>query len=52
MKELKISLLKAQTVNQLVALIIENTHEEIMQVYQKLTPDQQAKIEKIWNFTY
>ena len=48
MAELKISMLEAETAAQLTALIINFTHEEMMQVYRQLLPNQQARIEAIW----
>lgn len=46
--KLKLVMLEAQTVAQLAALIIDYTHEEIMQVYSGLVRDQQARIQAIW----
>jgi hypothetical protein len=52
MAELKISMLEAETAAQLAALIINFTHEEMMQVYSELLPHQQAKIETIWQTAF
>lgn len=49
--KLKADMIDANTTGQLVALIIDNTHEEILQVYNTLAPDQQAKIQRIWRFS-
>lgn len=46
--KLKADMVNANTVGQLVALIIDNTHEEMLQVYNNLAPEQQAKIQRIW----
>lgn len=48
MVKLKLVMLEAQTAGQLAALIIDYTHEEIMQVYSDLVLDQQARIQTIW----
>jgi hypothetical protein len=52
MAELKISMLEAETAAQLAALIINFTHEEMMQVYCQLLPNQQARIEAIWQTAF
>jgi len=46
--KLKLVMLEAETTAQLAALIIDYTHEEIMQVYSDLVLDQQARIQAIW----
>ena len=46
--KLKNLILQAKTVNQLSAIIIDYTHEEIIQVYGQLTSEQQRKIKLIW----
>ncbi len=48
---LKVAMLEAKTVEELVALIIDNTHEEMMQVYWELAPEHQARIEGIWQMS-
>ncbi|OCQ92002.1 hypothetical protein BCD67_21550 [Oscillatoriales cyanobacterium USR001] len=48
MTKLKLVMLESQTAAQLAALIIDHTHEEIMQVYSELVLDQQARIQAIW----
>ena len=48
MEKLKLSMLEAETAGQLSALIIDFTHEEIMQVYSELVLEQQARIQAIW----
>ncbi len=45
---LKIALLKAQTPAQLKALIVDHTHQEILQAYDRLSLEQQIKVQKIW----
>ena len=47
--KLKLVMLEAQTSAQLAALIVDYTHEEIMQVYSELVLDQQVKIQTIWH---
>ncbi|MDJ0517381.1 MAG: hypothetical protein QNJ74_14400 [Trichodesmium sp. MO_231.B1] len=46
--KLKDLILQAKTANQLSAIIIDYTHEEIIQVYGQLTSKQQRKIKLIW----
>ncbi len=46
--KLKDLILQAKTANQLSAIIINYTHEEIIQVYGQLTSEQQRKIKLIW----
>ncbi len=46
--KLKELILQAKTVNQLSEIIINYTHEEIIQVYGQLTSEQQRKIQLIW----
>jgi hypothetical protein len=48
MTKLKLAMLEAETVAQLAALIIDNTHEEIMLVFNELEWEQQDRIETIW----
>jgi hypothetical protein len=45
-------MLESETVAQLAALIIDNTHEEIMLVFQDLEWEQQDKIKTIWLTVY
>ena len=46
--KLKNFILQAKTVNHLSAIIIDYTHEEIIQAYSQLTSEQQKKIQLIW----
>ena len=46
---LRSALLQAQTVNQLVALIVDYTHEEIMQAFDELPSLQQKRIQQLWH---
>ncbi len=46
--KLKYLILQAKTTNQLSAIIIDYTHEKIIQVYGQLTSEQQIKIKLIW----
>ena len=46
--KLKNFILQAKTVNYLSAIIIDYTHEEIIQAYSQLTSEQQKKIQLIW----
>jgi hypothetical protein len=48
MTKLKLAMLEAETVAELAALIIDNTHEEIMLVFNELEWEQQDRIETIW----
>lgn len=48
LENLKSLLLKAQTIAQLTALIIDYTHQEILQAYHQLAVEQQMKVQKIW----
>ncbi len=48
MTELKLTMLEAQTVAQLAAIIIDYTHEEMMLVFYELEWEQQARIKDIW----
>ncbi|MEL7038189.1 MAG: hypothetical protein AAFO04_21615 [Cyanobacteria bacterium J06592_8] len=48
LKIIKHLLSKAKTTAQLNALIIDYTHQEILQAYHQLTFDQQMKVQKIW----
>ncbi|MEG4878465.1 hypothetical protein [Tychonema sp. LEGE 06208] len=48
MTKLKIAMLEAETVAQLTAIIIDYTHEEMMQVFGELELEQQARIKDIW----
>lgn len=48
MEKLKLLMLEAETASQLAALIIDFTHEEIMQVYRELVLEQQTRIQGIW----
>lgn len=48
MEKLKLLMLEAETAGQLAALIIDFTHEEIMQVYRELVLEQQTRIQIIW----
>ena len=48
LETLESALLQAQTVGQLTALIIDYTHEEIIQAYHRLALKQQTRILKIW----
>ncbi|MDF0552058.1 hypothetical protein [Kamptonema sp. UHCC 0994] len=50
MEKLKLLMLEAETAGQLAALIIDFTHEEIMQVYSELVLEQQARIQAIWKY--
>jgi hypothetical protein len=47
--KLKLAMLEAETPSQLAAIIIDCTHEEIMQVFQELEWEQQARIKDIWH---
>ena len=49
---LQSALLQAQTVNQLVALIVDYTHEEIMQAFDELPSLQQQRIQQLWQVNY
>lgn len=46
--KLKYLILQAKSANQLSAIIIDYTHEEMIQVYGQLTSEQQRKIKLIW----
>lgn len=48
MAKLKLAMLKAETVDELAALIIDYTHEEIMMVFKALEWEQQNRIKDIW----
>ena len=48
MANLKLAMLKAETVAELAAIIIDYTHEEMMLVFCELEWEQQAKIKDIW----
>ena len=48
MTKLKVAMLKAETVCELAAIIIDYTHEEIMLVFDELEWEQQAIIKDIW----
>ena len=48
MTKLKLAMLKAETVAQLAAIIIDYTHEEMMLVFHELAWEQQARIKDIW----
>ena len=52
MEKLKLLMLEAETAGQLAALIIDFTHEEIMQVYRELVLEQQARIQAIWKTSW
>ncbi|MEQ8753304.1 MAG: hypothetical protein RID09_07275 [Coleofasciculus sp. G1-WW12-02] len=45
--QLKTAILKAQTVGDIYAVIEDYTYQEFEQVYQKLTPNQQTRLEAI-----
>ena len=45
---LELALLRATTATQLKALIIDYTHQEILQAYDRLALEQQIRIQKIW----
>ncbi|NJK38775.1 MAG: hypothetical protein HC835_12400 [Oscillatoriales cyanobacterium RM2_1_1] len=49
LEALKIALLKAETVGELAALIINHTHEEILHTYSQLPRNQQIKIQVLWS---
>ena len=48
MIKLKLAMLEAETVDQLAAIIIDYTHEEMMLVFHELEWEQQARIKDIW----
>ncbi|MBE9186469.1 hypothetical protein IQ270_17710 [Microcoleus sp. LEGE 07076] len=48
MTKLKLAMLEAETVAQLAAIIIDYTHEEMMQVFGVLQWEEQARIKDIW----
>lgn len=48
MANLKIAMLEAETVDQLAALIIDFTHEEMMIVFSALEWEQQDRIKTVW----
>ena len=48
MTKLRVAMLKAETVAQLAAIIIDYTHEEMMLVFYELGWEQQARIKDIW----
>ncbi len=48
MEILKLAMLEAETAPQLAALIIDYTHEEMMQVFHQLEWKQQDRIKTIW----
>ncbi|MEQ8958614.1 MAG: hypothetical protein RLP02_11915 [Coleofasciculus sp. C2-GNP5-27] len=45
--QLKIAILKVQTVGKLYAVIEDYTYQEFEQVYQQLTPQQKVRLETI-----
>ncbi|MGB3264819.1 MAG: hypothetical protein WBA89_12805 [Microcoleus sp.] len=49
MAKLKAAMMEAETVAQLTAIIIDYTHEEMMQVFGELEWEEQARIKDIWN---
>ncbi|MBE9119950.1 hypothetical protein IQ269_03805 [Tychonema sp. LEGE 07199] len=49
MTKLKLAMLEAETVAQLTAIIIDYTHQEMMQVFGELEWKDRAKIKDIWN---
>lgn len=49
---LQSALLQAQTVNQLVALIVDYTHEEIIQAFEELPSQQQKQIQQLWQVNF
>ncbi|MGL5081494.1 MAG: hypothetical protein ACRC8A_08400 [Microcoleaceae cyanobacterium] len=48
LEPLKSALLKASTIHELTALIVDSTHEEILHVYHRLSEYQQTRILAIW----
>ncbi|MCW6052901.1 hypothetical protein K4039_23220 [Lyngbya sp. CCAP 1446/10] len=48
MTKLKVAMLEAETVDELAAIIIDYTHEEMMLVFDELEWEQQARINDIW----
>ncbi len=48
MTKLKVAMLEAETVDELAAIIIDYTHEEMMLVFDELEWEQQARIKDIW----
>ena len=48
MAKLKVAMLEAETVDQLAALIIDFTHEEMMIVFSELEWEQQDRIKTVW----
>lgn len=50
LSELKLAMLAAETTAQLTCLITDYTHEEIMQVYRELRPEQQNRIATLWHW--
>jgi hypothetical protein len=47
-KQLKVAMLEAKNINQLIALIIHHSHEEMMDAYEALPSEQQTRIKEIW----
>jgi hypothetical protein len=48
MTKLKIAMLESETADQLAAIIIDYTHEEMMLVFSELEWEQQDRIKTIW----
>ena len=48
MAKLKVAMLEAETVDQLAALIIDFTHEEMMVIFSELEWEQQDRIKTVW----
>lgn len=46
--QVKTAMLRAQTLAQLHALIIKYTHQEMLGAYKELAPEQQEKIQAIY----
>ena len=48
MAKLKVAMLEAETVDQLAALIIDFTHEEMIVIFSELEWEQQDRIKTVW----
>lgn len=48
MAKLKVAMLEAETADQLAAIIIDYTHEEIMIVFEALESKEQERIKTVW----
>ncbi len=45
---LQSALLQAETVGELAALIVDHTHSEIMQAFERLSYPQQQQLQELW----